>query len=451
MKFDLGVSYKQQQKLVMTEQMKMSINILQMSSYDLREYIDKEYEENPIIECIYEENNISYEGAVKENNIRNTNEHTNESNGITEENMISLKEKTLKDFLYEQMRDMKLSEDKKYIISYIIESLDEKGYLEEGVEYISEVLNVDLYEVIDCLEIFQGFEPAGIGAKDLKSCLKLQISKMEKLELESKKKIYKIIDNYLEEVAEVRTKNICSKEGMKKEEVEKYFNIIKELRPNPSSGFYTGDEIKYIIPDAEIIKENNKYLVIMNEGIIPKISINENLIKSFLQEDNQLNKYIKENTIKASILIKSIEERKNTLLRILEMLVEEQKEFLKYGEKYLKPLTLKDVSKTLHLHESTISRAVKDKYVRTSYGTFKIRDFFQTAKFLDEANNRELGQEYIKAYIRAIIKEEDSKHPRSDQEISNILLEKQVNISRRTVAKYREQMGIVASKKRKNK
>ena len=277
MNFDLNVSCKQQQKLVMTQQMKISINILQMASYDLREYINREYEENPIIEYQYTEEYIQYkngESIFKEkSNAEQYGQYKQCRKEIKNENIISIKDKTLKEFLYEQMREIDLTTEMKKVISYMIECLEERGYLNEDVSYIAKVLNIKVDIVQKSLEVLQGFDLVGIAAKDIKQCLKLQVKDLQFINEKERKHIYKIIDNYILDVAEGKLEELSSKMKIEEDEVKRYIDIIKKLEPKPSRGFYIGDEIKYIIPDAEIKKENGQYIVLMNDEILPKISI----------------------------------------------------------------------------------------------------------------------------------------------------------------------------------
>ena len=372
MNFDLNVSCKQQQKLVMTQQMKISINILQMASYDLREYINREYEENPIIEYQYTEEYIQYkngESIFKEkSNAEQYGQYKQCRKEIKNENIISIKDKTLKEFLYEQMREIDLTTEMKKVISYMIECLDERGYLNEDVSYIAKVLNIKVDIVQKSLEVLQGFDPVGIAAKDIKQCLKLQVKDLQFINEKERKHIYKIIDNYILDVAEGKLEELSSKMKIEEDEVKRYIDIIKKLEPKPSRGFYIGDEIKYIIPDAEIKKENGQYIVLMNDEILPKISINKELIESIVLKDKESASYI---------------------LKIV--------------------------------------------------------------KYIHQSEERAVGETYVKRLIKEIIEKEDKTSPVSDQEISDRLLKNTLHISRRTVAKYREQMGIGYSNKRKKK
>ena len=372
MNFDLNVSCKQQQKLVMTQQMKISINILQMASYDLREYINREYEENPIIEYQYTEEYIQYkngESIFKEkSNAEQYGQYKQCRKEIKNENIISIKDKTLKEFLYEQMREIDLTTEMKKVISYMIECLDERGYLNEDVSYIAKVLNIKVDIVQKSLEVLQGFDPVGIAAKDIKKCLKLQVKDLQFINEKERKHIYKIIDNYILDVAEGKLEELSSKMKIEEDEVKRYIDIIKKLEPKPSRGFYIGDEIKYIIPDAEIKKENGQYIVLMNNEILPKISINKELIESIVLKDKESASYI---------------------LKIV--------------------------------------------------------------KYIHQSEERAVGETYVKRLIKEIIEKEDKTSPVSDQEISDRLLKNTLHISRRTVAKYREQMGISSSNKRNKK
>ena len=372
MNFDLDVSYKQQQKLVMTQQMKISINILQMASYDLREYINREYEENPIIEYQCTEEYIQYkneESILKEKSSdEQYGQYKQYRKEIKNENIISIKDKTLKEFLYEQMGEIDLTTEMKKVISYMIECLDERGYLNEDVSYIAKVLNIKVDIVQKSLEVLQGFDPVGIAAKDIKQCLKLQVKDLQFINEKERKHIYKVIDNYILDVAEGKLEELSSKMKIEEDEVKRYIDIIKKLEPKPSRGFYIGDEIKYIIPDAEIKKENGQYIVLMNNEILPKISINKELIESIVLKDKESASYI---------------------LKIV--------------------------------------------------------------KYIHQSEERAVGETYVKRLIKEIIEKEDKTSPVSDQEISDRLLKNTLHISRRTVAKYREQMGIISSNKRKKK
>ena len=457
MKLDFNLNLGQEQRLIMTQQMQLSIKLLQMSTYDLREYIEKEFIENPILEGDFDflqedkkiEDKIDYKEMIKYLEFDNYGSQSygeyNKEDDVSPFNFISDKE-SLTEYLKEQLIESEEDEYKKAIVSYMIESLDNKGYLDMSLEEICEELNISLELGEEALEILQDLDPDGIGARDLKECLKIQLIKKGLLD----DNLEKIIDEYLDLIADNKFNVIAKNLKITAKEAQDLGDIIKKLEPKPSRGFYTGDEVKYIIPDAAIRKIDGEYFVIMNEGVIPRLSIS-NIYKEVLnnKEDKDTENYVKEKLSSAMFLIKSIEQRKSTLLKILEKVVEIQKDYFDKGQKYLKPMTLKEMAEIIEVHESTVSRAVKDKYILTSFGTVKIKDLFTTGLSVNKSQGEEIAVINIKKQIKAMIDEEDKKKPLSDQEICNRLNENNLNISRRTVAKYREELEIKSSSKRK--
>lgn len=448
MNLDFGLSMHQEQKLIMTQQMQMSIKILQLSSFELQEYIEKEIQENPLLEAKYDkkEDKLNYKEIIKYLEFDDYT-HNNYVKGDDEEvspfNFISNK-KSLKEYLKEQIADFDEKDCIKHICNYIIENIDSKGYLGVSIEDISKEIHIPLNVAEKALVIVQSLEPYGVGARDLKECLKIQLyeRKMENY------KLLQIIDNHLEDIAENRYNIIGKSLNITPMEAQRYGDIIKKLQPKPSSGFYTGEEVNYIIPDAYIKKIGEKYYIIMNDDLVPKLMIN-NLYKGIINknEDKSAVEYVKSRLDSAAFLIKSIENRKSTIYRVLESILEIQKEYFDYGERYLKPMTLKEIADNLNMHESTISRAIRDKYIHTSKGTIKIKSLFTTS--IQGNNSDNMSSINVKKLISNLIDKEDKKNPLSDQYISDELKKVNVNISRRTVTKYREEMGIKSSKGRK--
>lgn len=448
MNLDFGLSMHQEQKLIMTQQMQMSIKILQLSSFELQEYIEKEIQENPLLEAKYDkkEDKLNYKEIIKYLEFDDYT-HNNYVKGDDEEvspfNFISNK-KSLKEYLKEQIADFDEKDCIKHICNYIIENIDSKGYLGVSTEDISKEIHIPLNVVEKALVIVQSLEPYGVGARDLKECLKIQLyqRKMENC------KLLQIIDNHLEDIAENRYNIIGKSLNITPMEAQRYGDIIKKLQPKPSSGFYTGEEVNYIIPDAYIKKIGEKYYIIMNDDLVPKLMIN-NLYKGIINknEDKSAVEYVKNRLDSAAFLIKSIENRKSTIYRVLESILEIQREYFDYGERYLKPMTLKEIADSLNMHESTISRAIRDKYIHTSKGTIKIKSLFTTS--IQGTNSDNMSSTNVKKLISNLIDKEDKKSPLSDQYISDELKKVNVNISRRTVTKYREEMGIKSSKGRK--
>lgn len=454
MNMDFGLNLTQEQKLIMTQEMQLSVKLLQMSGFELQEYVEKEVQENPVLDAKVpvsnnEENNnrMDYKELVKYFEFDNYSHHNYEKRDddeVSPFNFISAK-KSLKEYLIEQISELGVKDFIKDICLYIIENIDERGYLEIKNEEISEDLKISLDLTEECVEIIQSLEPSGIGARDLKECLKIQIIKKG---LEDQN-IFDIIDNYLELLAENKYNNIAKNLGIDAKKAQEYGDIIKTLHPKPSRGFFTGEEVKYITPDAYIKKIDNEYFIVMNDDMLPKLSIN-GIYKEIIRDENDKDAvdYVKEKLNSAMFLIKSIQHRKSTIYKVLEKLLEKQREYFDYGDEYLKPMTLKEIAEELSVHESTISRAIRDKYIYTNKGTIRIKDLFTTA-ISSNTSGEDVSVKIIKKSIKDLIDKEDKEKPLSDQVICDLINKEGMNISRRTVAKYREEMGIKSSKGRK--
>lgn len=430
-----------------------------MSTYDLREYIEKEFSENPVLEAQYEDtkevskeqDRLEYKELVKyleSDNYGSQSYGEYDEEGISPFTFIS-KPESLTDYLEGQILELPIDEYMRSVCSYMIECLDQKGYLDIKKEELMNELDCSEETFNRALIVIQNLEPAGIGARDLKECLEIQLERKGEYDPIVKE----IIDNHLDDLADNRYQVIAKDLDITPKKAQDYGDLIKTLEPKPSRGFYTGDEVGFIIPDAEIRKIDGEFFILMKDGVLPMLSVNP-LYKDILKDstnDKEATEYVKEKIDKAMFLIKSIEQRKSTLHKVLQKILEKQKDYFEKGEKYLKPMTLKEIAEKLEMHESTISRAIRDKYILTSMGTIKIKDLF-----VNSISNKEKsdGEEdvtviNIKKALEEVIKEEDKRKPLSDQAISEILKEKGMAISRRTVAKYREELGIKSSSKRK--
>lgn len=455
MKMEFKLNLTQEQKLIMTQQMQLSVKLLQMSNFEIQNYIEKEIQENPVLDAEYKKNDsekpkdeIDYKSFIKYLEFDDYG-HGNYSRDRDEDevspfNFISAK-KSLKEFLMEQIVELNESTFVKAICKYMIENIDHKGYLDITLEEVQEELSISSELAESCLNIVQSLEPHGIGARDLKECLKIQL-KVKGFQDEN---VYKIIDSYLEMIAENKYNIIAKELKVDVKKAQEYGDLIKSLEPKPSRGFFTGEETKYIVPEAYIKKINGEYCIIMNDGSIPKLNINQ-LYKQIInnEDDKETVKFVKDKLNSAVFLIKSINQRENTIYSILEKIVEIQKDYFEFGEAFLKPMTLKEIADNLEIHESTVSRAIREKYIHTDRGTIKIKDLFTTG--ISRVDSFEdVSTKIIKKEIEELVNNEDKKKPLSDQKICALLKEKDIDISRRTVAKYREEIGIKSSSKRK--
>ncbi|KHD37542.1 RNA polymerase sigma54 factor [Clostridium acetobutylicum] len=462
MNLDFELNLTQQQKLVMTQQMQMSIKLLQMSNMELNEYIRSEMEENPLLdgkevikndEYQSEMSKVDYKEFIKyldfDNYTHENYSYRSEEEEVSPFNFIGSK-KSFTEYLLDQLREINIGSETRHICEYIIENLDKDGYLRDSLEDIGMAVHKELKSVQNALNVVQSLEPIGVGARNLAECLKLQIY----VRNVNDTKLIEIIDKHLGNIAENKYGVIAKELNITPKKAQEYGDYIKKLEPKPSRGFFTGDEVKYVVPDAFIRKIDDDFYVMMNDSSIPKLSIN-NTYKNILNTENDKKDvdYVKEKLNSAMFLLKSIEQRKTTLYEVLNEILRYQKAYFVGKTNYLRPMTLKDISEKLGMHESTISRAIREKYVYIdTKGLVKIRDMFTTgiaSAYSVSEDKKDMSTQKIKNEIRDLIEKENKKSPLSDQKLSEILKEKGMNISRRTVAKYREEIGIKSSAKRK--
>ncbi|MBU3159888.1 RNA polymerase factor sigma-54 [Clostridium frigoris] len=453
---NFGLNLVQEQKLIMTQEMQMSVKLLQMSAQELGQYVNKEMQENPVLEEKNIQNSKSdnydvsdYKQIIKylDKDVYKTKNYSAKNDGDEVSPFYYIaEEKSLKDYIKQQIGELAGESDVLNICKYMAESLDAKGYLAVSLQDICKELGVSNKKSEEALKVFQSLDPEGIGARNLRECLTIQLYNQGM----DDEKICKIISDYLELLAENKYSEIARELKISIGEVQKYGDIIKNLEPKPSRGFYTGETVKYVVPDAYINKIDDEYFISMNEDVLPKLNIN-NLYKEIIKDEKDVEavEYVKDKLNSAMFLIKSIEQRKNTVYRVLEEILEVQREYFDSGEEFLKPMTLKIIANNLEMHESTISRAIREKYVSINNGkVVKIKDFF-TNGITSGIGGDDISTLNIKKNIKEMVASEDTKKPMSDQNICNRLNIEGINISRRTVAKYREELEIKSSSKRK--
>ncbi|WFD11267.1 RNA polymerase factor sigma-54 [Tepidibacter hydrothermalis] len=443
MKINFGLELNQSQKLVLTKQLKQSLDILNMSTQDLEEVISKEREENPVIE-VDKNDKIDWEKYIDNMNNRTYNQassvnYDNEDYNI--ENMIKYN-MNLYEYLKNQINYCDLNKKDKDIVEYIIDSIDEHGYFKSDIEEVSNTLKTTKEDIMKNLKVVQTLEPSGIGARNIEECLMIQLKEknIQNDVLEN------VVENDLKLLGDKKYKEVCKKYKISMEKCIEIVNIIKTLDPKPGNK-YTYSKNNYITPDVIVEKIGTEYEVYLNEKNTTHIKINkfyEEILKNS-QDDENAKQYIKEKLNSAFNLVKNIESRKNTILRISKEILKHQYEFFENGNKYLKQLILKDIANDLEIHESTVSRGVNGKYMLTPHGMFELKYFFSSGLNQQE----DIASTSIKNIIKEIINSEDKKKPYSDSKICTLLQGKDINISRRTVAKYREELGIRSSSKRK--
>jgi RNA polymerase sigma-54 factor len=461
MQINYGLSLLQTQKLVMTPELRQAITILQLSSLELDEYIEQEILNNPLLEVSEDgpkpdetfdklrqkdSDNIDWEEYFQDCSdldfIRFPREKREEETSF--ENFVS-SPPSLQEHLMMQLHLSNVSKIGFKIGEFLIGNLDKRGYLAISTREAAELLRVPEEEVEKVLKLIQTFEPAGVGARNLKECLLIQV---EQKNIDSPN-IRRLIENHLKDLAEARYTRIAEALNITLAEVQRLKDIILTLDPKPGRNFSETNDTQYIVPDAIIQKVGDEYVVVMNDTISPRLSINPYYRSLLYSEDKEstISKFLSHKLDSALWLIKSIEQRRITLSKVIKSIVDVQRDFLDYGITCLKPLTLKQIADKIGVHESTVSRAISGKYVQTPRGLFELKFFFKNG--LDNVDGSSISSESIKKMIKEMVAGEDPYNPLSDQKIADNLKKKGIVISRRTVAKYREETGIPSSAKRK--
>ncbi|MEW8973397.1 MAG: RNA polymerase factor sigma-54 [Tissierellaceae bacterium] len=456
MKLGYNLTLEQTQKLIMTPELRQAIQLLQFNSLELNEYIKKEMEENPMLEMenpsegmerieeLPSEKEIDWKEYVeKYDDISYKPQVDKNQEKYNLESFISYSP-SLKEYLVNQLNLVKLSEEEYDIGEYIIQNIDENGYLFVSTEEIAYQLEIPESKVEEILKVIQTFDPLGVGARDLKECLLIQIK--EKGDIDSL--IVSIIEEYLDDLACNRMLKISKELNIDVEKMQGVCDYIRTLEPKPGRAFSSGgDNVRYIVPDATIELIDGEFIILINDNTGPRLNINSfyrNLISN--SSDKDATNFLSEKLNSAMWIIKSIEQRRQTIYKVVESILKFQIEFFRTGDKALVPLTLKDVADDIEMHESTISRATNGKYVQTPRGLYELKYFFTTG--LPSAKG-DISSTSIKSIIKDIIDNEDPKKPYSDQSIADILKTKGAKISRRTVAKYRDELEIPSSSMRR--
>lgn len=456
LKLSYDLTLEQTQKLIMTPELRQAIQLLQFNSLELNEYLVKVVEENPMLELdnpnseveniddLVSEKEIDWKEYVeKYDDISYRPEIDKNQKEYNYESFISYTP-TLREYLMSQLNLTKLSETEFSIGEYIIQNIDENGYLNISLDEISNHLSVSISKVEAVLEIIQTFEPLGVGARDLKECLLIQIRE----ETEIEPIVREIIQNHLDDIGHNRMLKIAKERNLELSDVQKACDYIKTLEPKPGRSFSGNyDNVKYIVPDASIQEVDGEFVIILNDIMAPRLSINNfyrNLIKDCKEEG--ASEFLVEKLNSAMWIIRSIEQRRDTIYKVIESILKFQGEFFRKGHKALVPLTLKDVAEDIDMHESTVSRTTNGKYIQTPMGIFELKYFFSTGI---SGSDRDISSTSIKLVIKEIIDNEDAKKPFSDQQIVDTLKKKGIKISRRTVAKYRDELNIPSSSMRR--
>ncbi|MBT3184531.1 MAG: RNA polymerase factor sigma-54 [Nitrospina sp.] len=472
MEMKMNLNLKMGQKLVMTPMLQQAIKLLPLARLELAQLIRQEIIENPVLEELLEEENESEQENSQEEKGPNEdtppdNEQSSDSQdqeidwdsyfqgnidqgmsveSYTEKPSIEStykKEANLADHLMWQLDLSVDSEEDKFIGSCIIGNIQNDGYLCTELQEIAEICNTEEKNVLRVLNIIQTFEPTGVAARSLKECLVNQARVLT----DKNPYVETLIENYLERLEDRFLPKIASELKVDLEEVLDALKIIRDLCPKPGL-LFSSERVDYVVPDLVVIKTDEGYDVVLNDDGVPGLKISpyyHNLLKT--TKEGQTKEYLEDKYRSALWLIKSIDQRRQTIYKVGKSIVKLQKNFLDDGLSYLEPMVLKDVAKDIEMHESTVSRITTNKYIDTPQGIFELKFFFHSG--IKSYMGNAMSSIRVKNMIKEIIKEEDGSSPLTDDQMVEALMRKNAKIARRTITKYRKELNIPPASKRK--
>jgi RNA polymerase sigma-54 factor len=473
MGLELRQNLKLTQQLVMTPQLQQAIKLLQLSRFELLEAVQQELLENPMLEEAVKDSSEEMEAQIQPNEQRadvsfddaelmrnadwenylgdfsSTAKQTQFKETEALEEMMSYEARlsgkpSLEGHLMWQLCLSNITDEEEIIGEAIIGNLDSQGYLGASVEDIASETLSPLELVKSVLHRLQRFDPVGVAARSPRECLLIQLEMLG----QDDPILISLVDEHLEDIEKRRYKPLLRKFKIQMEDLKTYLDIIQTLDPMPGAS-YGSDNTVYVSPDVFVYEYEGDFVIVMNDDGLPKLQLSP-----YYMDDMSLavkgpdREYLHDKMRSAMWLMKSLHQRQRTLYKVVESIVRFQRNFFEHGVTKLKPLILKDVADDIEMHESTVSRITTSKYVATPHGIFELKFFFNSALEMDDGT--QVGSESVKAVIKKLVSEEDPKHPYSDEKIAAVLKERlDVNIARRTVAKYRAVLGIESSSKRK--
>lgn len=435
-----------QQELKLTPQLLQSMEILQMNSQELLDYLNKAYEDNPIIE---KEDPSSLQAAYAElrqkaswiDSGSTAASFTHDATNAPEQGVYDAEPNSLAFFLKDQLERLHLPKQQLALSKYMADMVDEDGYLpEEDLDGLYQMhLPADMVE--QALLTLQSLEPAGVAARNLSECLALQLQRLDPVDTIA----LQIVKDYLPELSRKHYGPICRELGLSLAQVTAAAAIIATLDPHPGQAFQPEETTNYIQPDVFVIEDEGTLRIILNEYYLPKVSINSYYARLLKETgEDETKEYLRQKMQQAKWLLSSLDRRGNTLQHCAEAVLDVQRAFFSDQTTQLQPMSLSDLASKLSLHPSTISRAVRGKYLQCRQGTFPMRYFFSRAV---GGSSRQA----LKLQLLELVRQEDPTHPLSDQQLCLHLSSETVQIARRTVAKYRTELGIPSSSARRQR
>lgn len=471
-----GLQLKLSQQLAMTPQLQQAIRLLQLSSLELQQEIHTALESNPLLELddhydeiktpdSQERENLDSSDALEQDSIPEefpidtswdelytANSSSSNSSDYSSNELPVYQGETshnLHEHLMWQVNLTRFSEIDRAIATAIVEAIDDAGYLTQSVEEIFESLanpEASLEEIEVVLKRIQHFDPIGVGARNLQECLKLQLQQLDKT-IPYRTEALLIVENHLDLLGSHDFKSLIKKTKFKEDTIKNVILLIQSLDPKPGRSV-NNEETDYVIPDIFVRKKGTHWVVELNGECVPHLKINQHYAQLANSQNSSDNQFIRNNLQEAKWLIKSLESRNETLLKVAQCIVEQQQAFFEFGDEYMKPMILADIANMVEMHESTISRVTTQKYLHCSRGVFELKYFFSS--HINTEAGGEASSTAIRALIKKLIASENSKKPLSDSKIVDLLSEQGMIVARRTVAKYRESLSIPSSSQRKS-
>ena len=471
-----GLQLRLSQQLAMTPQLQQAIRLLQLSTLELQQELQQALESNPLLEQIdtHEEidtretqdsETLDTADALEQkempeelpldaswDTIYTAGTPSGTSGDYIDDELPVYQgetTQTLQDYLMWQVELTPFSDTDRAIATSIVDAVDDTGYLTVPLEDILESMGdeeIDIDEVEAVLKRIQRFDPVGVAAKDLRDCLLIQLSQFDKTTpwLEEARLI---ISDHLDLLANHDFRTLMRVTRLKEDVLKEAVNLIQSLDPRPGQSIQTG-EPEYVIPDVLVRKHNGHWTVELNSDSIPRLQINQHYASMCNNARNDGDsQFIRSNLQDAKWLIKSLESRNDTLLRVSRCIVEQQQAFFEQGEEYMKPMVLADIAQAVEMHESTISRVTTQKYLHSPRGIFELKYFFSS--HVNTEGGGEASSTAIRALVKKLIAAENPANPLSDRKLTSLLSEQGIMVARRTVAKYRESLSIPPSNQRK--
>lgn len=490
----ISLSQRLSQSLVIAPQLQQSLALLQAPTLELKALVEAELQQNPVLEEVPEQDmdkksandegdtapvadlaeppeDVKFDSATEKDNgepaddfqaefeklvqiDQEWREHFSGGNTVVRSTSEDEEKRqflfdsltahtSLSEHLVEQLRDTGLDEDRRALAELLIGNIDEYGYLTLSIEDLAASTQQDVAKIGEVLKVIQSFDPPGVGARDLRECLMLQ---MERKGLDTTLE-YRIVRDYMEALGKRRIPEISRGTNTSLDDVQEAIARVGKLDPRPGRAFMSVAE-QYVAPEVFVVRDGEEYTVTTNDDQIPHLRIS-NVYKDLMSagaDDPEVKNYIREKIRAGKFLIKSLHQRQSTIANIGREIVKRQREFMEKGVAFLKPMTMAQIAEVVGVHETTVSRAVSGKYIQTPQGVFEMRYFFTSGL---ATTNGDVSNTSIKDMVAEIFKGEDTTKPLSDQEVVKMLTDKGINIARRTVAKYRDELGILPSNLRK--